>query len=275
MAKRFTDTSIWDKEWFMELSPKLKCLVRYLFDNCDQAGVWSPNWKLASLHIGEKVSSHDLKEIPADQWEWFNDKIFLPDFIKFQSGTLSKNCAPHKPIFVLIEKHGLQERVFNRVSERVSNNLQEKEKVKEEEIEKEKVKEEGTFGKYENLLVPEMSAIFVKANPNYPANKIKDSQSLFSIAKFLAETGKLNGSPDLHKDRIIEAWEQVAAWISKDNFYGQKSLTTISNHIQEIVQKLLHGKSVNGKSQPGSNNRAKEFDDLFAKSYRNGRSATG
>ena len=32
MAKRFTDTELWDKEWFMKLSPKLKCLVKLVRD---------------------------------------------------------------------------------------------------------------------------------------------------------------------------------------------------------------------------------------------------
>ena len=51
--KRFRDIEIWDKEWYMELSPRLKCLANYIFDNCDASGVWNPNWKLLNLRIND------------------------------------------------------------------------------------------------------------------------------------------------------------------------------------------------------------------------------
>lgn len=137
MAKRFTDTNIWSKEWFMKLRPKHKCLVRFLFDNCDSSGVWQPNWGLASYQIGEKMTEDDLKKLPRNQYEMLPDgKIFLPDFIPFQYGELKETCPAHKPVFKTIEKNRVSDRVFNRVS----NTLQEKEIYKEEE--KETVKEE-------------------------------------------------------------------------------------------------------------------------------------
>lgn len=136
--KRMTDTEIWDKEWFMELTPKLKCLMRYLFDRCDASGMWKPNWKLASLHVGETVSMNDVKQLPCDQYEIIGGKIFLPGFISFQYGKLSEASPAHKPIFKAIEENNLSDRVFNRVSD----TLQEKEKEKE--IEKEIIKDRGT-----------------------------------------------------------------------------------------------------------------------------------
>lgn len=126
------------------------------------------------------------------------------------------------------------------------------------------------FGKSENLLlVPEMFEIFKLHNPNYPGSKEKDYRPLFSIAGYLCEQGKLPGSPDLHRQQIIEAWEPICKVIKEDKFYSQKSLSTISNHIQEILQISLHGKS-NGKVKYGSSDRAKEFDRLFAERYPKG-----
>ena len=61
MAKRFTDTDLWDKEWFSTLSCKHKCLIRFLFDKCDQSGVWSSNFALASVYIGETVTEYDIE----------------------------------------------------------------------------------------------------------------------------------------------------------------------------------------------------------------------
>ena len=133
--KRFTDIEIWDKEWYMELKPKHKCLMKYIFDKCDACGCWKPNWKLASLHINDAVEFNDLKHLPKEQYEVLeNGKIFIPDFIKFQYGKLSENSQAHNPIFLALEKNNLSNRVFNRVS----NTLKEKEEYKEEEMDKEK-----------------------------------------------------------------------------------------------------------------------------------------
>lgn len=142
--KRFTDIEIWDKEWFMELSPTLKCLIKYMFDKCDAAGCWKPNWKLASLHINDVVQLSDLSLIPKDQYEILpNGKIYIPDFIKFQYGTLSEKSPAHNPVFFAIEKNNLSNRVFNRVQ----STLKEEDIYMEEEIEREKDKG-GTGGIY-------------------------------------------------------------------------------------------------------------------------------
>lgn len=107
------------------------------------------------------------------------------------------------------------------------------------------------FGKSENLLlIPEMSAMFKKYLPQYPQSTEKDYRPLYSIAAYLCEIGKLEGTPDIHREKILTAWEPICQSIAADNFYKQKSLSTISNHIQEITQNVLYGKSdtkVNGK----------------------------
>ena len=139
--KRFTDIEIWDKEWYMDLEPKHKCLMKYIFDKCDACGCWKPNWKLASLHINDTLDISDLKKLPQDQYEILeNGKIFIPDFINFQYGKLSRNSPAHNPIFIALEKNNLSDRVFNRVLD----TLQEKEKEKEEEKDKEIVRKIGT-----------------------------------------------------------------------------------------------------------------------------------
>jgi hypothetical protein len=53
VAKRFFDTELDDKEWFMTLSCRLKCAVQYLFRKCDATGVWEPNYILATAYVGE------------------------------------------------------------------------------------------------------------------------------------------------------------------------------------------------------------------------------
>lgn len=138
--------------------------------------------------------------------------------------------------------------------------------------------ESKDFGKSENLLlIPEMFAVFKKNNPAYLGSVDRDYKHLLSIANFLCEIGKLTGSPDRHKDIILEAWDPITKVISKDNFYKQKTLSTISNHIQEITQISLNGKatSKNGKQDYGSQERGSELNRLFAERYGSGGSTTG
>lgn len=111
MAKRFTDTEIWDKAWFMELTPQMKCLVKYVRDKCDLAGIWNPNYTLASLLIGHKVTEQDLLEIDnGKQFEVLPDgKIYCVDFVEFQYGnTLSPTSPVHKKVLDLLNKYSIK-----------------------------------------------------------------------------------------------------------------------------------------------------------------------
>lgn len=126
----------------------------------------------------------------------------------------------------------------------------------------------------ENFLVPEMQEIFKRHNPKYNQNRERDYKPLLSIAEFLMDQGKLEGSPEENKRNIMAAWDPLCRIISKDKFYSTKTLSTISKQIQEITQFALHGKS-NGKPDYGSPERANEYDRLFAERYGKGGSATG
>lgn len=139
MSKRFVDTELWQKEWFQDLSLKEKVFVKYIFENCDCAGVWNGNYKMASFIIGEPVTMEDLINInnKKEQFTFLeNGNVFVLDFINFQYGTLSENCKPHKPIIEKLKKYGLYERVLKGFSKGIET-LEEKEK----EIEKDKEKE--------------------------------------------------------------------------------------------------------------------------------------
>ena len=108
MAKRFSDSEIWKKQWYCDLSPALKVFWKYICDMCDHAGVWEPNIPLACFQIGAKITEEEiLKEFNGNVVKLSNGKFFIPDFIRFQYGDLNKNHNPHKPIFASIEKNKL------------------------------------------------------------------------------------------------------------------------------------------------------------------------
>lgn len=96
--KRFTDTCKWDKDWFMSLSPKLKCLWQYLCDKCDIAGVWSPNFKLASVHIGDEITTADMDMLGDNVKKLSDGKYLISSFVAFQYGELKPDCRPHQAV---------------------------------------------------------------------------------------------------------------------------------------------------------------------------------
>ena len=155
MAKRFVDTELWQKEWFQDLSIENKLLLKYIFENCDVAGVWNGNFKLASFIIGYSFSINDINYINSikEQFEVLeNGNIFVIDFIKFQYGTLSENCKPHKPIIEKLKKYGLYERVLKGYSKGIET-LEEKEQEQYKEKEKEitLTEEQTLYGEYNNV----------------------------------------------------------------------------------------------------------------------------
>lgn len=139
MAKRMTGTEKWDKEWFMNLSPKLKCLWMYINDKCDQAGMWEVNYKLATMHIGEAILERDVLAFGDRVEKFAPGKVWIVDHVEFQCGRLSEKCLAHKPVLNLLKKY----RLLSRVLDRLPSSLKEKEKEIEEEKELEKEKEKS------------------------------------------------------------------------------------------------------------------------------------
>ena len=111
MPKRFTDTGLWQKEWFLKYTMKQKLLLRFLYDNCDNAGVYDPNYSLLRVYIGEEVTESDIISLNTNKEKVRklpNGKFYLMQFIKFQQGNFlnPKNNA-HKQIIQLLKENGI------------------------------------------------------------------------------------------------------------------------------------------------------------------------
>jgi hypothetical protein len=105
--KRFTATDKWDKSWYRALKPRHKCLWDYVTSKCDCAGVWEPDWELASFQIGEKLTASDLAAF-GERIKVFNGgKVFVVKFVEFQYGELSDQCRPHHAILKTLKRHGI------------------------------------------------------------------------------------------------------------------------------------------------------------------------
>ena len=106
MAKRFTDSTIWDKHWFRELEPKYKIFWFYIKDKCNHAGIWDVDIELTSFQVGFDYEKEDILKtfntliIPLDNpLKWL-----IPKFIEFQYGKLNPNHRVHKSVISLLKK---------------------------------------------------------------------------------------------------------------------------------------------------------------------------
>ncbi|MBR5012308.1 MAG: hypothetical protein IKY15_00040 [Clostridia bacterium] len=116
MAKRFTDSELWNKDWFLELPIKQKLLVKYIFDNCDIAGFLEISFRTLSFVFGEKITKEDFEGLK--QIRFINENtVFVEDFIKFQNGIeineLNPNYSVHKGIIKKLNKYNAFETLKN------------------------------------------------------------------------------------------------------------------------------------------------------------------
>ena len=88
MPNRFTATEKWERPWFRDLPTEYKMLWIYLCDNCDQAGVWYIDMKLACFQIGSDVSIEMALELFTGRVVVLpcGKRWHIPDFIPFQYG---------------------------------------------------------------------------------------------------------------------------------------------------------------------------------------------
>ena len=211
MAKRFVDTELWQKEWFQDLSIENKLLLKYIFENCDCAGVWNSNLRLASFILGYPYTIDDIYRInnKKEQFEILdNGNIFVIDFIKFQYGTLSENCKPHKPVIEKLKKYGLFERVSKGYPKGLET-LEEKEQEQYKEKEKEKEKEEKLYGEYSNVGLNKSHYGKLSA---FIMNQKKLDELIELFGKKI-ETGKEQrfsySLPNAHFERLLAYWKYI------------------------------------------------------------------
>ena len=115
MAKRYTDTDIYNKEWYHSLDVKYKAFWDYICRTCNHVGIWDVNIRLASFLINCDYTKDEIIKVFSSRIIIIEeDKWFLPKFIKFQYGeNLNPNNNVHKSVIAMIEKYGLDDILNN------------------------------------------------------------------------------------------------------------------------------------------------------------------
>jgi len=110
MSKRLSDSEVWKKAWFYDLDAKYKLFWFYILSDCDAAGIWAVNFRLAENIIGVKYDIQVLIEKLKSQIAVLNggNYWFIVDFIKFQYGyPVSETAKMRKKLIDLLSLRGI------------------------------------------------------------------------------------------------------------------------------------------------------------------------
>lgn len=116
MRKRYTDTEIWNQDWFIALSRDYKIFWMFLKDDCDHAGIWRPNisvfLKTHKIRVDLKEAFSVLNKDRAVGEERVlilkNGRWFLPNYIPFQYGRiLNLSNRVHSSVIKLLKVNNL------------------------------------------------------------------------------------------------------------------------------------------------------------------------
>tara|TARA_Y100000114_G_scaffold53473_1_gene48806 strand:+ start:2801 stop:3409 length:609 start_codon:yes stop_codon:yes gene_type:complete len=112
MAKRFTDTTKWNEDWFCDLDIVEKLFWIYICDSCDYTGIFKINKKFFEFICQTKIDIEDfLFNVNKDKERIVlikNNKWFIKDFIKFQYGTsLNPRNNVHKSVIKTLKHYNI------------------------------------------------------------------------------------------------------------------------------------------------------------------------
>lgn len=143
MAKRFSDTGIWNEDWFLEMPPEYKLFWYYILSNCNHAGILKVNVTSFSRLNEVKVDSscalsyfnngkERIRILNSSTW-------LIEDFFVYQYGeTMNLNNRVHESIANEYQKNQIP---LNSI--RGLKDLKDRVKDKDKDKDKEKNKENG------------------------------------------------------------------------------------------------------------------------------------
>jgi hypothetical protein len=113
MAKRYTDTNKYKKEFIRSLQGPYKLLWDYLYHECDHAGIWIVDFQIAQIYLGSDmpVSKDDaltyFNEGETRVIEFSKNRWFIPSFIEFQYGELRPENRVHLSVIKVLNQYDL------------------------------------------------------------------------------------------------------------------------------------------------------------------------
>jgi hypothetical protein len=109
MGYRLTNADKWTDNWFNGLSPNSKLLFMFLYENCDNSGIYEINKKFMLFLLGFteeelKGAIHDLKKAYIKSAD--DSRIWLKNYLKHQKKLpLSNKNNNHRQIIELLKQN--------------------------------------------------------------------------------------------------------------------------------------------------------------------------
>jgi len=96
VANRYTDMDKWEDDWFLKLSPKMKCAWQYLCDTVNGCGDRRISLTKFSNDIGEGITREEFDQCFTGRVFWIDeDIIWVPGTLKRIYKTLSPKVPAH------------------------------------------------------------------------------------------------------------------------------------------------------------------------------------
>ena len=231
MSKRFTETDIWDEDWFIDMPKEYKLFYFYVKDQCNHAGIWRPNLRLFEAIIEVKI---DLKKA-IDFFNRDKDRIqilpsghwYILDFFVFQYGpVLNLSNRVHKSI----------ENIYNKEDIKLTS-IRGLKDLKEGVKDKDKDKEEIVSNDYK--ILKEQFEIF---RQNYPGTKrglniefenlkkkYKDWKEIIPVLSDALNYQKSAREIKHRAGGFVPEWKNLQTWINQRCWEEEIEINNISN----------------------------------------------
>lgn len=110
MAKRFTETEKWKKEWYRKLGSNWRDIWQYLLDNCDHAGVWEISLENITHFTGQTITLDELIYKFGERIKIISDtKLHITTFIDFQyKGQLNPKNSVHYSVLKILSSNQIK-----------------------------------------------------------------------------------------------------------------------------------------------------------------------
>lgn len=291
MAKRFTDTSKWNKPFIRGLQAPYKLLWFYILDDCDHAGIWQVDYEVAKIRIGCDIDFDSALTVFKSHIQVFDSgqKWFIPDFIEFQYGELNPANRVHQSIISIHKKYKIKP-LTSPLQVPAKKKKAPTKQQSETETETESKEETETETETEYILTVEKAQppiidfvedvinvfkeyYFNNKNVEYISvgkknkSNYKDRNAVGGLLKYLKEKypGE-DSATTLNRMRSLfnQCFKINDTWL-KNNM----TLDTIFNKLNNII---LYGQA--GNKEPGATNKPKFDPDAMLRKYYDKKSET-
>lgn len=160
MAKRNTDTEIWNEDWFLEMKGRNQHFYNYIKDKCDHAGFWRPNFKNFEQSTGFRINVKEFLDMVNSDYstgeKTFKERIrvlengrwWLVGYIPFHFPILNLNNRFHRSVFDTFRKN-----VNYDESESYGFEVKDTSKGPQGEVKKEEERKKKTEGSKQNIVI--------------------------------------------------------------------------------------------------------------------------